>query len=199
MTLDLQKSTFGGSNAGIEKANSSSISLCEFGDRPPNWLKLSCHFEWEISKLNHLSSWIYSTKITSRLVFCLHLCDHWYVHLCSLAEQLWDICLGSRSQLHRPKSQYDALLQVFHKCIYRICRTHSEYKRNHKADDVSSFCHPWIHSHQPPSPFPFKAQNIASQENVPESLTHHKIQSFGKGSGILVIKFSPFQEKSWGS
>ena len=68
-------------------------------------------------KLNHLPRWIYSTKITSRLVFCLHLCDHWYVHLCSLAEQLWDICLGSRSQLPdrkwRPKSQYDAVLQFF--------------------------------------------------------------------------------------
>lgn len=79
-----------------------------------------------------------------------------------------------------PKVPIWCCASVFHKCIYHICRTHSEYKRNHKAYDVSSFCHPWIHSHQPPSPFPFKAQNIASQENAPESLTHHKIPSFRK-------------------
>ena len=100
----------------------------------------------------------------------------------------------------RPKSQYDAVLPFFHKCIYRIYRTHSEYKRNHKAYDVSSFCHPWFHSHQPPSPFPFKAQNIASQGNVPESLTHHKkFHPFGKfSSGILVLKILTISRKSRG-
>lgn len=90
---------------------------------------------------------------------------------------------------------------VFHKCIYRICRTHSEYKRNHKADDVTMF--------DPSAKHGFTATN----------LLRHSLQGtkyckpgkrawkfdtsqnsiFRKGSGILVIKFSPFQEKSWGS
>ena len=152
---------------------------------------MSCHVILSgISEFNHLPRWISSTHLP-RLVFYLHLCDHWYVHLRSLAEQLWDVCLGS----HRVVKPLDRKLRpevriwctsVIHKCIYllstKMCCSHLSHTLWKQRQSQSIWClillPSMIHSHQPPFAIPITSRHkILQPRKTRLKETHHKIQS----------------------